>query len=317
MESRFALNNLKNLVLSGGGLLGISYIGLLKYLEEHNIISQIKTITGCSAGAIFGTFIAIGYTSAELDKIAKNMIFKDYVKINAESLLNFPKTKGFESAIILTQFIKDRIKDKTGSPDITFQELYDKYNINLQIGVVNLTKQQFEIFNRNTKPNLAVGNAIRASIAIPFVFEPLPVDGDLYCDGGLVENLPIEYISSFPDTITPPDITPDTEKSNDNKEQENVLNTLGVFLVSKVSPLDASNYQSATISQYFSALMHTLSMTYYCRKKDMEKDKNYKVILFEIPCDIMTFIKINATIDDIENIINIAYNTCKKELVNT
>ena len=49
------LSEISNLVLSGGGLLGLSYIGLFRYLEEHNAIHQIKTITGCSAGAIFGT----------------------------------------------------------------------------------------------------------------------------------------------------------------------------------------------------------------------------------------------------------------------
>ena len=47
-------NNIKHLVLSGGGLLGISYIGLLRYLEESHSIANIKSISGCSAGSFFG-----------------------------------------------------------------------------------------------------------------------------------------------------------------------------------------------------------------------------------------------------------------------
>ena len=73
---------IKHLVLSGGGLLGISYIGLFKYFEEHNTLSEIKTITGCSAGAIFGSLLSIGYTYKELDTIVKSMVFKEYLKIS-------------------------------------------------------------------------------------------------------------------------------------------------------------------------------------------------------------------------------------------
>ena len=51
--------NIKHLVLSGGGLLGISYIGLIKYFEEKDYIKNIQSITGCSAGAIFGSLLSI------------------------------------------------------------------------------------------------------------------------------------------------------------------------------------------------------------------------------------------------------------------
>ena len=52
--------NIQHLVLSGGGLLGISYIGLFKYFEENNTLNNLKTVTGCSIGAIFGTLLIIG-----------------------------------------------------------------------------------------------------------------------------------------------------------------------------------------------------------------------------------------------------------------
>ena len=303
------LKNLKNLVLSGGGLLGISYIGLLKYLEECNIISQIKTITGSSAGAIFGTFFAIGYKSAELETQVKTIVFKNYMKINAESLLNFPRNKGFESGRLLMEYIKDRIRDKTNNPDITFFQLYEQYQIALQIGTTNLTTYKFEIFNHINTPDIPVYLAIRASIAIPFVFEPIIINGNLYCDGGLIENLPMEYIQTGGNsTNDTPDNPPDDNPS---------LESLGVYLINNTVPLDESNYQTATISHYFSSIMRVLSITYYNRKKVKEvdgknKDKN-NIILIEIPCDIMTFLKINATRDDLENIMNIAYETCKKE----
>ena len=295
------LKNLKNLVLSGGGLLGISYIGLLKYLEECNIISQIKTITGSSAGAIFGTFFAIGYKSKELEKQVKTIVFKDYMKINAESLLNFPRNKGFESGRLLMEYIKDRIRDKTNNPDITFSQLYEQFQITLQIGSTNLTQYKFEIFNHINTPNIPVYLAIRASIAIPFVFEPIIINGNLYCDGGLIENLPIEYIENLSTN----------ELNLDNKSP---LETLGVCLINNIIELNSENIKNATLSHYFSVIMKTLSMTYYHKKCDIDNTGRNKILLFEIPCDLMTFIKINATHEDIDNIIEIAYNICKKEL---
>ena len=88
---------IKHLVLSGGGLLGISYIGLFKYFEETKKLVNIKSITGCSAGAIFGSLLAIGYNAQQLDTIVKTMIFKEYLTINVDSILNFTTTKGFET----------------------------------------------------------------------------------------------------------------------------------------------------------------------------------------------------------------------------
>ena len=72
-------NNIKHLVLSGGGLLGISYIGLLRYLEESNIVGNLKSISGSSAGSLFGCLIALRYTSKEIEIIVKTIKFKEYV----------------------------------------------------------------------------------------------------------------------------------------------------------------------------------------------------------------------------------------------
>jgi NTE family protein len=195
------LSNIKHLVLSGGGLLGISYIGLFKYLEEHNAVSQIKTITGCSAGAIFGSFLAVGYTSVELDKIIKKLNFKDYLNITAESIINFMRLKGLESGKALIDFIKQCIKDKTDEENITFGQIQERFNINIRIGVTNLTTSKFEVFDSYSMPNLPVYKAINASIAIPFIFEPVIINNYVYCDGGLLDNLPIENIINLENTL--------------------------------------------------------------------------------------------------------------------
>ena len=307
--------NIKKLVLSGGGLLGISYIGLFKYLEEHNINKQITSILGCSAGAIFGTFFAIGYTSLELQIIIKNTKFKDYINITGESILNFMKLKGLESGKNLINFIKQTIKDKTNNENITFKQILDTYKIDLKIGVTNLTLSEFEIFDSYKTPNLSIYQAINASIAIPFIFEPVIINKQIYCDGGVLDNLPVEHLMNIDNYIT------DNNKLQNNittdtytHKHTHVKDTLGIYLLNKFTTLNYDNYQQLSLSHYFNALMHAFCKSYISNKINTKTNHNHTIIIYEIPCDIMTFLKLSASHDDIDNIINIAYTITKDKL---
>jgi len=340
------VTDIKHLVLSGGGLLGISYIGLIKYLEENlpkPMIKNIKSITGCSAGAMFGVLVAIGYTSAELDIIAKSMNFKEYININAESLINFMKLKGLESGKNMINFIKKCIKDKIKDENITFKELKDKFNIELQIGVTNLTKSKFEIMNSKNTPNIPIHKAISASIAVPFVFEPIVIEDNIYCDGGLLNNLPIDIFSKdnniFEDESNEDkEDKEDNESKKDNESKEtmesnedisitnisnisNISNkddkikyssVLAIYLLTDTHIVNKDNYQSISLSEYMTTIIHALSYEFINKKIHYNEIINnskekHKIIVFNIPCDIMTFLKISSSNKDIDNIIDIAY----------
>ena len=282
------ISNIKHLVLSGGGLLGISYIGLFKYLEEHNVNCQIQTITGCSAGAIFGAFLSVGYTGDELDKILKGLCFKDYLNITAESIINFMRLKGFESGKNLMSLIKKIIKDKTNDENITFSQIQARFNITLKIGVTNLTTSKFELLSYINMPNLPIHQAINASIAIPFIFEPVVINNNIYVDGGLLDNLPIEQILNFEANANATvnglkeNATVNGLKENANatglKENENEnenanknetvntelidieINTLCIYLMNKFTELTCDNYHSLPLSHYFNAIINSISM---------------------------------------------------------
>ena len=337
-------STIKHLVLSGGGLLGISYIGLFKYFEEKNYIKTLESITGSSAGALFGSLCALGYTSNEIKLIIKQIVFKDYLKINIDSILNFTSKKGLESGNTMSLLIKKCIYDKTNNENLTFIQHYEKYNIKLQIGVTNLSQHKFELLNKDTYPDLPIHTAISASIAIPFIFEPVIINNDIYCDGGILNNLPIDNIiemdlinnittattttSTSTSTsqklednpiITPsPNTKPELINENLNQEEKtkDSLSVLGFYLINKGDSVSKDNYKSITIAQYISLFTRTLSkciVNTKIEKTHINKNK-YKIINIEIPCDIMTFIKLDATHDDIDNIISIAYNVTLHEL---
>ena len=359
------IQDIKHLVLSGGGMLGISYIGFLKYLEEHSpsiqFHKQLKTITGCSAGAIFSILIALGYSSIELEVLFKNIIFKDYLHINADSIINFNRLKGLDSNTKLMKLIKQWIKFKTNNEDITFKQLRDKYSIIIQIGVTCLSKSSFEIINYINSPDLEIHKAISASIAIPLVFEPVCIGNELYCDGSLLDNLPIENIKYLVNSS----LIKDTLDNKDALHTNDIGNgsILGIYLMNQQSSITKDNYQTLTISKYIGIIFSIIS-EYHINTKinaitlnthadthadttanttadtiadtpadtpaDTTADTNtdtylnnrkivnnintmYKIIVLKIPGDIMTFIKLNASHSDIENIIDIAYNKIRDE----
>ncbi len=73
---------------------------------------------------------------------------------------------------------------------VTFRDLADAGRLPLKIVAANITKQELTVFSAETTPDVAVSDAVCASIAIPGVFKPRYVDGNWYMDGGLVSNLP-------------------------------------------------------------------------------------------------------------------------------
>ena len=82
--------------------------------------------------------------------------------------------------------------------------------------------------------------------------------------------------------------------------------------------INKDNYHNISLSQYMSTVIHSISSELIKNKikdnivNNINNEKQ-KIIIFKIPCDIMTFLKINSSHKDIDNIIDISYNTTKTE----
>lgn len=278
------INKINQLILSGGGVLGYSYIGVLKNLEELNIITNIKHIIGCSTGAIFGSLIALGYTSNELYTALIMINPSEYLNISLENIISFTKNKGLDNGELFINKLKELIGIKTLNPDITFIEMYEKTGIKLEIGITNINTMIFELCNYETTPNISIHLAIKASTAIPFIFQPVKISENWYCDGGLSNNYPIN-----------------------NMINENT--TLGIYLTNSINIESIESIEDLSLGIYIDKIMKSCSNIISILKKY----KNNTIII-EIPRDITTSFQFITNKENIAKCIVYGYQNMKTKM---
>lgn len=187
----------KTLILSGGGVSGITHLGAIKYLEEKELI-DIDTYICTSVGSIIGSLLSVGYNAQELYGFIYNFDMSILRNIDFSNLLF---RYGLDNGNNLTIFIKKLLSYKTGNENITFMELYKKFNKKLIITATCLNENKISYFSYKNEPNMCVYKAVRMSISIPFLFTNVEYKNKIYVDGGIINNYPIEETEDIDSTI--------------------------------------------------------------------------------------------------------------------
>jgi predicted acylesterase/phospholipase RssA len=180
---------IKNLVFSGGGMKGISYIGVMRALEEFGILKDIECFSGASVGGIFAALCSLGYRYSELYDFVKNF---EYDLVSDIQLLGILSNYGLETGIKIERFIQILIKRKTGKMELTFKEHKEKTGKNLVINATCLTTGKVEHFSSENTPDMPLYIALRMTISLPVLISPVKWNGKLYADGGMLENFPLK-----------------------------------------------------------------------------------------------------------------------------
>jgi NTE family protein len=198
----------KNLVFEGGGVKGVAYGGALEVLEQSQITPQIEKVAGTSAGAITATMISLNYTAYEFNTIMMKLPFK---KLEDGSDLGGPirlvEHYGWFKGDYFLSLMESYVEQKTKDGRATFRDLQEKYPDkhfkDLHVFGTNLSQQAVQEFSYETTPDVAVADAVRISMSIPFFFEARDYEqageNNVYCDGGVLNNYPI---STFDDQFT-------------------------------------------------------------------------------------------------------------------
>ena len=155
------------LVLGGGAARGFAHIGVIKALEAQGIVPDM--VVGTSAGSVVGALYASGMKGFDLQALALGMeedMVADWTLPN----------RGVLKGEALQEFINQKVK---GLP-------IQKMPKALGIVATELNTGEMVLFRQGN-----TGMAVRASSAVPGVFQPVEINGREYVDGGLTSPVPV------------------------------------------------------------------------------------------------------------------------------
>lgn len=184
---------IRHIVLSGGGVLGISAYGALKHLHNNGIwnIQDIETIYGTSVGAIVGVVIALKYKWEDTDDYVIKRPWDQAFPVSVSNILDSYQKKGIFEMKEFQEFLKPLICAQDLSINITMKEFYEWSKIDMHIITTDLDELTVVDISYKTHPEWRLIDAVYASAALPILFSPLYHEEKYYSDGGILCNYPI------------------------------------------------------------------------------------------------------------------------------
>jgi NTE family protein len=157
------------LALGGGAARGFAHIGVIQVLEEAGLRPEF--VVGTSAGSLVAALYASGKTPAEMAALALAM------DEGAITDWAFPSR-----GLIRGEALARWVRDATGNRQI------EAMRLPLGIVATDLDSGSAILFRRGD-----AGTAVRASSAVPAVFQPVKIGNREYVDGGLVSPVPVRF----------------------------------------------------------------------------------------------------------------------------
>jgi NTE family protein len=194
------------LALSGGGALGLAEIGVIQWMEENHI--PVDRIAGTSMGGIIGAMYATGMSPAEIQKFAEKINWDEaflpepvYRQLSyrrkqdrRDFLINAPLglkhglngPNGFNSGQGVGLLL-----DRIAFPESGISS-FDELPIPFRCVATDMQSGEAVVLHDGP-----LGDAVRASMAIPGVFTPVELNGRILADGGMVQNIPVQTVRAM------------------------------------------------------------------------------------------------------------------------
>jgi NTE family protein len=199
------------LVLEGGGALGLAHIGVLQWLYEHHV--PVDLVAGTSMGGLVGGIYATGRTPDQIQQLIQKvdwdqalsgeLPFRDLSYRRKQDAIEFPTRVefGLRHGIQLPEgfnagqqvsFILDHVA-------LPYSEIKSFNDLPTPFACVatDLTTSREHVFHDGS---LAL--ALRATMSLPGIFSPVHSGNNLYADGGLLNNLPVDVAQSMGAQLT-------------------------------------------------------------------------------------------------------------------
>lgn len=270
---------IRNLVFEGGGIWGISYLGVLDYMYQNNWMETVVRAAGTSAGAVTACITSFNLPFNSIKEIAYTLNYKKVPqRSEAEQLTWIPEeirnfiddmfgdmnclyrlvnNYGWFSTDYFYSWIKEVIaarfdRNKKRPPytfadfkDVSIHKDYIPF-LDLYIIGTNLSMRTWEIFSYDTTPDMEVAEAVRISMSIPLIFESVKKETrDKY--GNSITNVFSDggIMNNYPINLF------DSMDYNTYPYYGINLDTLGVRFLSRLQHVNITN-----LLEYIESLIH-------------------------------------------------------------
>lgn len=161
------------LALGGGAVLGFAHVGLIEVLEEYGI--RPDRLSGTSAGALVAALYAFGTPPARIRELLMPLSWRKVSSLSASSL-----------GLLGNTAMGEMLQDELGDVDLR--------DAPIPLAVVAADIHTGETVVLREGP---LGDAVRASAAIPGIYAPVRIGDRLLVDGGIVENVPVRPLRAM------------------------------------------------------------------------------------------------------------------------
>ena len=216
-------------MLSGGGGRGFSHIGVLRALEAEGI--PLYCIVGTSMGAVVGGLYASGYTPDEIDSLLGRYSWDDLFQDRPDRRLMYTGRKDVSDRHLVEirlqglrpqwarslstgQRVSQALAEMVWRAPIQCFGDFDRLRVRFRAVATNL-----ETGARTDLGGGDLAEAMRASMSVPILFQPVRLDGAQLIDGGISSNIPVETARNLgADLIIAVDTTSPLRREDDLHE---------------------------------------------------------------------------------------------------
>ena len=196
------------LALGGGAARGFAHVGVIQALEEAGIKPDV--VVGTSAGSLVAAIYASGKTGAQLQTISESM---EEAALTDWTLPLF--SRGMLRGDALARYVSTQVGGKP----------IEAMVMPLGIVATDLHSGRGVLFTRGD-----TATAVRASSAVPAVFQPVKISGQEYVDGGLVSPVPVRYARQMgAELVIAVDISATPESNPASGSLEILLQTFAIM----------------------------------------------------------------------------------------
>lgn len=177
----------------GGGARAMGHFGVLATLLSSGTLENVRDWYGSSAGTLCALIGALGCSPQWIRDLMNHLDLSPLADIDVELVSNFMEVLGVASGDRGFHQLKQLIDSwESGISGWTFADLAAKRpGIFFHVIATNMTTGTLAVFNARNTPDILIYDAIRASCAIPLYYTPWKdKNGDLYCDGAIIEIYP-------------------------------------------------------------------------------------------------------------------------------